>query len=380
MNSTTTGTEHGASVQVRNVKKTYGSFVALGGVDLDVIPGEFLSLLGPSGSGKTTLLDLFAGFRKPTAGAISIDGRPVADLRPNKRDIGVVFQHYALFPHMTAYENVAFPLKRRPTAKAEIKSRVHEALELVGLEEYGNRRPNELSGGQQQRVAFARALVFRPRILLMDEPLGALDKKLRDRLQLEIMRIHDEVGITFVYVTHDQEEALLMSNRVAVFSQGLISQIGSPRTLYDRPETLFVAEFVGESNFFAGQLEAGENSGTLSYFGQSLRCPSIRAAVEKDSTILVRPERLVVTAADGGDAVPSGCPNLTGRVVQLLYLGSHRKLEVKLDVGGAVVTCRESARVPSTLRVDSDVSVWWEPDDGVLLDGHPEPDEAHTAT
>ena len=373
-------TEHGASVQVRDVEKKFGSFVALGGINLDVIPGEFLSLLGPSGSGKTTLLNLIAGFRKPSAGSISIDGQPVADLRPNKRDIGVVFQHYALFPHMTAFENVAFPLKRRRTARAEIKTRVHEALELVGLAEYGNRRPNELSGGQQQRVAFARALVFEPRILLMDEPLGALDKKLRDRLQLEIMRIHDEVGITFIYVTHDQEEALLMSDRVAVFSQGLISQIGSPRTLYDRPETLFVAEFVGESNFFSGQLETGGNGTTLNYCGQSLRCPDAPGPEEKDSTILVRPERLVVTAAREADAVPSGYSPLAGRVQQLLYLGSHRKIEVVLAVSGVVMTCRESARVPSTLQPGDDVHVWWEPDDGVLLRGHPALDEAHVAT
>ena len=231
--------------------KRYGEAVALDGISLVVEPGEFVSLLGPSGSGKTTTLNLIAGFAKPTAGDILMDGRPIAELPPHRRDIGVVFQHYALFPQLTASENVAFPLRRRRVPKPEIRERVTSALEMVELEGLEDRHPRELSGGQQQRVALARAIVFNPRVLLMDEPLGALDRKLRDSLQRQIKRLHQELGITFVYVTHDQDEAMSLSERVAVFNNGRIEQIGTPVELYEQPNSRFVAEFLGESNVLA---------------------------------------------------------------------------------------------------------------------------------
>ncbi len=249
------------ALTLRNLTKIYGDLHAVDDVSLDVAPGEFVTLLGPSGSGKTTTLRIIGGFIKPEAGTVSLDGRDLTKVPPYKRDIGMVFQNYALFPHMTASENVGFPLQMRRVPKAEVKEKVREALRLVRLEELGDRYPKQLSGGQQQRVALARSFSFDPQLLLMDEPLGALDKKLREALQLEVLRISRQLGVTVVYVTHDQEESLVMSDRIAIYNEGRIEQIGTGEDLYERPVSLFVADFVGESNIYRGTLQADPYAG-----------------------------------------------------------------------------------------------------------------------
>src|SRR5829696_2864246 len=254
---------HVARVVFDAIEKRYQAVRAVDGIDLDIAPGEFLTLLGPSGSGKTTSLMMLAGFEIPTDGEIYVDGEPIAAIPPYKRNIGMVFQNYALFPHMTVGENIAFPLKLRKLPKNEVRRRTAEALELVKLPGYEGRFPRQLSGGQQQRIAVARALVFNPRVLLMDEPLGALDKQLRESLQLEIKSLHDQLGVTILYVTHDQQEALVMSDRIAVMNEGKIEQIGTPTGLYDAPRTRFVASFIGESNFFEGRLIQGDGRGSV---------------------------------------------------------------------------------------------------------------------
>ena len=244
----------GAAVVLEKVSKSFGPVIAVDDVSVTIEPGEFITLLGPSGSGKTTTLMMIAGFDHPSAGEIYIDGTPIVGVPPYRRGIGMVFQNYALFPHLTVAENVAFALKQRSVAKPEIVGRVAETLDIVRLRGYEARYPRQLSGGQQQRVALARAIIFHPRVLLMDEPLSALDKQLREELQLEMKRLHQQLGITFIYVTHDQREALIMSDRIAVMNQGRIEQAGSPSDLYDRPATRFVAGFIGESNFLEGEV------------------------------------------------------------------------------------------------------------------------------
>ena len=266
----------GATLKLRNLVKSYSGTTVVDGISLDVAPGEFVTLLGPSGSGKTTTLNMIAGFCSVTAGDIFMDGNPIARLKPHKRNIGVVFQHYALFPHMTVTENVAFPLKQRRLSKERVLTDVADALDLVKMRPFGDRYPGQLSGGQQQRVALARDLVFRPRLLLMDEPLGALDKNLREALQLEIKRIHREVGISFVYVTHDQEEALGLSDRIAIFNRGRIDQAGSATDLYERPESVFVADFIGESNKLGGHVV--RHNGQPNCSGMEIGCPFRPAA------------------------------------------------------------------------------------------------------
>ena len=244
-----------AYVRFVGVQKTYdGETLVVRDFDLDVARGEFLTLLGPSGSGKTTCLMMLAGFESVTQGEIVLDGRPINNAPPHKRDIGVVFQNYALFPHMTVDENVAFPLEVRKVPQAEIEARTRRALDMVQLSGFGHRRPAQLSGGQQQRVAVARALVFEPKLVLMDEPLGALDKQMREQMQYEVKHLHERLGVTVVYVTHDQTEALTMSNRIAVMQQGAIQQIATPQDLYDRPENAFVAQFIGENNRLLGMV------------------------------------------------------------------------------------------------------------------------------
>ena len=243
----------GASIELTDVSKSFGPVTAVRDVNLLIEPGEFVTLLGPSGSGKTTTLNVISGFDKPTTGTLKVDGKDLAGLPTHKRGMGMVFQQYALFPHMTVLANVMYPLKQRKIGKRAAAEQARDALAAVHLEDYGARKPSELSGGQQQRVALARAIVYEPRVLLMDEPLGALDKKLRESLQLEIKRLHKEVGSTFVFVTHDQEEALALSDRIAVFNNGTIEQIGTAEDLYERPASLFVARFLGDSSTFAGE-------------------------------------------------------------------------------------------------------------------------------
>jgi putative spermidine/putrescine transport system ATP-binding protein len=355
----------GASLDLIGLVKRYGDSAAVADVSLNVPAGEFVTLLGPSGSGKTTTLNMIAGFVEVDEGEILLDAQPIADLPSHKRDIGVVFQHYALFPHMTAAENVAFPLKRRKVARPERERRVRAALDLVRLGDFADRYPRQLSGGQQQRVALARALVFEPRILLMDEPLGALDKKLREWLQLEFKRIHDELGITFIYVTHDQEEALVLSDRIAVFNDGRIEQVGTADDLYESPQTLFVAEFIGESNVFAGRVRHdGGGSYSLVGDGYELRACETTVADGVAGVLVVRPERLTIRR---GHEPPSPDHNvLAGTARQVIYLGSARKVEVALPDGRAVVV-RESVSTGEAIEPGAAVEVSWAPDDSVLV-------------
>jgi len=305
----------GAAVAVRDVTKSYGSVVAVRGVSLDMQAGEFVSLLGPSGSGKTTLLMMIAGFEMPDAGAIHVGDRDITHVAPNRRDIGMVFQRYALFPHMTVAQNIAFPLRMRKTPKVEIAQKVDAALELVQLEGFGDRTPHQLSGGQQQRIAVARALVFEPSVLLMDEPLGALDKKLREQMQIEIKRIQQRLGVTVIYVTHDQEEALTMSDRVAVIAGGELAQVGTPVELYQHPRTPFVADFIGKMNFLRGEyVGSSDTQGFVRLADQttiagpkSLNGSAVPLRVGEGVRIAIRPERIsLMQRGEGGSFAISG--------------------------------------------------------------------------
>src|SRR5918911_4700666 len=277
-------------IELRGVSKRYGSNIALRGLDLEIHDGEFFCLLGPSGCGKTTTLNLIGGFVAPTEGTIWLRGRRIDTLPPHKRPVNTVFQSYALFPHMSVRDNVAFGLKMDRVKRQEASRRVNEALALVGLEEYGDRTPAQLSGGQQQRVAVARALVKRPAVLLLDEPLGALDLKLRQRLQVELAQIHREVGTTFVYVTHDQEEAMSLATRIAVMSHGRIQQIGTPSEIYYKPRSRFVADFIGESNFLEVEARRDEPGFARLADGRAVPCSVNGSHAGGRATLMVRPE------------------------------------------------------------------------------------------
>ncbi len=328
-------------IRFEAVSKHYGTQAALDRVSLEVEPGEFLTLLGPSGSGKTTLLMVLAGFTRPTAGRVLVGGRDVTRLPPHRRDFGVVFQSYALFPHMTVAQNVAYPLRMRGRPRAEIARRVEEALALVRLEGLGQRRPDQLSGGQKQRVALARAIVFEPRVLLMDEPLSALDKKLREAMQIEIRRLHERLGITTLYVTHDQREALTLSDRVAVIEGGRIRQLDPPRTLYEAPRSRFVAEFVGEATL----LPVARQGGGLGWRGRPIR--TMRPVPESDPLFLVlRPERLELLPA--GAAGGAGPNRLEGTLEDLVFQGESRLAEVRLEDGTPL-----AVRLPASPRGES---------------------------
>ncbi|QSR24847.1 polyamine ABC transporter ATP-binding protein [Nocardioides aromaticivorans] len=356
----------GASIELRNLVKRYNGLAALRDVSLDLPAGEFVTLLGPSGSGKTTTLNTISGFLKPDEGQVLMNGHRIEAVPPHKRDIGMVFQSYALFPHMTVSANVAFPLKRRKVPKAELRERVGRSLELVGLDGMGGRHPRELSGGQQQRVALARALVFEPSVLLMDEPLGALDRRLRATLQLEFKRIHRELGITFVYVTHDQDEALVMSDRIAVFNNGSIEQVGTAEDLYERPASLFVAEFLGDSNVLPGVVDGVVGAGTGRLHGDryDLAVPDgSPLAPGSRGVMVVRPERLAVVPEHANGTHANALP---GRVKQLIYMGGIRRLEVELDAGFTVVS-QEQAGAESTVRPGDAVLATWDPNQSVIL-------------
>ncbi|WP_456695350.1 ABC transporter ATP-binding protein [Aeromicrobium sp. P5_D10] len=357
----TQGEAPGARVRVTGVTKHYKEVVALDDLSIDIEAGEFITLLGASGSGKSTLLSIIAGFMTPTTGSVEVGGEDLTRVPPYRRGLGMVFQNYALFPHMSVFDNVAFPLRRRKVAKSQVAERVQKALDTVELGHLASRMPQQLSGGQQQRVALARAIVFEPRVLLLDEPLGALDKRLRDQLQFELKRLHKELGITFVFVTHDQEEALAMSDRIALMRDGRIIQIDAPRDLYEKPVERYAAEFLGESNILEGVI----HEGSFDRLGVSLRLARSAAASVNGSALLIRPEHLGLYAA--GTEVPAEHNALPGTVRELVYLGSTRRVEVVLDDGQHVV-----ARTPIDPRgggpIPGDpVMVAWDRDCGVLL-------------
>ncbi|MEU6466740.1 ABC transporter ATP-binding protein [Streptomyces sp. NPDC046976] len=312
-----TATEQAATVEFRGLRREFGATVALDGLDLTVRPGEFLALLGPSGCGKTTALRMLAGFEHPDAGAVLVDGRDITQVPAHRRDAGMVFQSYSLFPHLSAVDNVAFGLRMRGVRAAERRSRAAELLELVGLGDKGERFPHQLSGGQQQRIALARALALRPRVLLLDEPLSALDAKVRLSLREEIRRLQQELGITTLFVTHDQEEALSIADRVAVMRAGRLEQCAEPAELYGRPATAFVAEFVGTMSRIPGELK----DGTVEVLGQ--RLPADGEAADGTVDVLVRPENLRVRADAQGGA----------RVVATAFLGAVVRLTVRLADG-----------------------------------------------
>lgn len=318
-------------VSFRGVQKSYdGENLIVKDLNLEIRKGEFLTLLGPSGSGKTTSLMMLAGFETPTAGEIQLAGRSINNVPPHKRDIGMVFQNYALFPHMTVAENLAFPLTVRGLNKSDVSDKVKKVLSMVQLDTFAQRYPAQLSGGQQQRVALARALVFEPQLVLMDEPLGALDKQLREHMQMEIKHLHQRLGVTVVYVTHDQGEALTMSDRVAVFHQGEIQQIAPPRTLYEEPKNTFVANFIGENNRLNGRLHSHTGDRCIVELGRGEKVEALAVNVGKTGepvTLSIRPERISLNGAS------DQCVNrFSGRVEEFIYLGDH--VRVRLEVCG----------------------------------------------
>jgi putative spermidine/putrescine transport system ATP-binding protein len=344
-------------LSLKDIRKRFGSVVALAGIDLKVPDGEIVTILGPSGSGKTTLLKIVAGFELPDSGEVELAGRTITYLTPAARGIGMVFQNYALFPHMRVVENIAFPLEMRRVPRAETTARVGRALALVGLAGYEGRYPRQLSGGQQQRVALARAIVFEPRLLLLDEPFGALDRKLRGQMQLEVKRLQRRLGITALFVTHDQEEALVLSDRIAIMNSGLIEQIGAPAEIYSRPANRFVADFIGESNIYRGKVSS-TSGGALAVTlvtGQTFiaRGASPRP-VGADVGLVLRPEApSELKYADSAENVASGI------VEDVVYIGDAIKYAIRLDAGGELVVrwpFRQNLRL---LAVGEPLRVGW---------------------
>ena len=362
-------------VELIGVTKRFGEVTAVDRMNLAIPAGSFTSLLGPSGCGKTTTLRMIAGFEQPTEGEILLAGRPIAGVPPYQRNVNTVFQHYALFPHMDVAQNVGYGLRQRKVVKDEEKRRVAEALELVRLAGYGKRRTWEMSGGQQQRVALARALVNHPTVLLLDEPLGALDLKLRKEMQLELKALQQEVGITFIYVTHDQEEALTMSDMIVVMRDGLIQQMGGPSDLYEKPVNRFVADFIGSSNFIAGTIAAsddGDHVTVSSERGLTLRGRvtdrSASPAVGDTVTVVIRPERLEVAAADA--PAVAGWTAVGGRIHQGTYLGHQTEYRVHTDQAGELIVRLQNsmgASIGQSLGPGDPVVVRWREEANLVL-------------
>ena len=360
--------EHAVLVRFANVQKSYdGRNMIVKDLNLDIREGEFLTLLGPSGSGKTTSLMMLAGFETPTSGTIELNGRSLNNVPPHKRNIGMVFQNYALFPHMTVAENLVFPLNVRKLNRSEIEQRVKHALAMVQLEAFADRYPAQMSGGQQQRVALARALVFEPQLVLMDEPLGALDKQLREHMQIEIKHLHEKLGITVVYVTHDQGEALTMSDRVAVFNDGEIQQIDAPIELYERPVTSFVANFIGENNRSSGVLtKLGEHYGEISLeTGRTVQgvIANKKLALGDRASVSIRPERAILNPQEGqADHV------LKGILREIIYFGDHVRLRIELENNPSFYIKQAISLTDPSLVEGSVVTVGWVRDFMRILD------------
>lgn len=361
---------HGASVQIDHVSKQFTDDgpMAVSDVSLDIEPGEFMTLLGPSGSGKTTTLNIIAGFEAASSGRVLINGEDVLPLPPYKRNLGMVFQNYALFPHMTVAANVAFPLEQRRLSRAEVRKKVGTALDVVGLTGYEKRTPKQLSGGQQQRVALARAFVFEPPVLLMDEPLGALDKRLREQLQGEIARIHRELGVTVVFVTHDQDEALSLSDRIAVYRDGRIEQCGTPEELYVRPESVFVADFLGDSNIYRGTVSrsSGGDAVTLGEHTQ-ITVPSERLGDVQTAAVMIRPEKIGLF--EDTREVPALAANRLDVIIEeVVYQGAFQKVHftTKDGVRGVV---RGAGSPTRSFAPGGNAVVAWDPEDSIVFPG-----------
>ena len=354
-----------AYLRLREVVKSYdGKVAAVDHVSIDVERGEFVTFLGPSGSGKTTTLLMIAGFEHPTGGAIELDGRDLVARKPYQRNIGMVFQNYALFPHMTVAENIGFPLSVRGEPAAEIAKRVERALGMVQLGGFGARRPAQLSGGQQQRVAVARALVFEPKLILMDEPLGALDKQLREQMQFEIRRLHQRLGVTMVYVTHDQSEALTMSDRIAVFHRGRIQQLDGPERIYEEPANAFVARFIGENNRLNGVLESATGARcTIRLAGDTRIDGSLAETLAAGApvTISLRPERVQIPLA-GHTMSAAVTSRLEGTLREVIYLGDHVRLRVALPGNDEFMVKRPISETHALPAIGAIVELAWAPE------------------
>ena len=347
---------------IKGLGKEYGSVTALEPSNLTVNTGEFVTLLGPSGSGKTTLLQMISGLVEPTHGELWVDGKNYTHTAVNKRDMGLVFQHYALFPHMTVSENIAFPLKMRGTESKEVSARVSETLAKVQLEKFASRFPRELSGGQQQRVALARCFVYRPQIILMDEPLGALDKNLREHMQFEIKRLHREFGTTVIYVTHDQEEALVLSDRICLMNHAKIEQLGTPRQIYSEPATVFAAKFIGMSNILGGKITglSGDHALVDTQHGQFPVHNKHKLPVGSDAHIVLRPEQMKQGRSDSTDV-----SNITGTVSEVIYVGSDTRLLVTLKDGETIIVLHDGV---STMPSAGDpITYHWHNQQAVLV-------------
>jgi spermidine/putrescine transport system ATP-binding protein len=361
-------------VRLERVTKRFHEVVAVDDLSLEIEHGSFFSMLGPSGCGKTTTLRMIGGFEEPTAGSVFLGDADVTGLPPFKRDVNTVFQSYALFPHLTVFENVAFGLRRKRVASDDVRRRVGEMLELVELPGYERRRPSQLSGGQQQRVALARALINQPRVLLLDEPLGALDLKLRKQMQIELKRIQTEVGITFIYVTHDQEEAMTMSDRIAVMRAGRIEQLGTPEELYERPHTAFVAGFLGVSNLLDGEVLGREGPWVAVRLadGSVLRAPSDGVNGASSVRVGVRPEKLRVEPADAAAAAADGTVNsLGGTVLDASYIGVSTQYLIQTGDGHRVVVYAQNLEVSGASAALSDgqsVRVSWKPQHSFVIE------------
>ena len=348
------------------IDKSYdGKELVVKNLNLNISEGEFLTLLGPSGSGKTTTLMMLAGFENPTSGEIFLDSKPISTITPHKRGIGMVFQNYALFPHMTVFENLAFPLRVRKISNEEIDKQINKALSMVSLTTFENRMPNQLSGGQQQRVAVARALVFEPKLVLMDEPLGALDKNLRESMQYELKHIHESLGVTVVYVTHDQGEALTMSNRIAVFNDGYIQQLSSPDELYERPKNSFVAKFIGENNTINGEIvESNQNECKVKT--QNGEIISAKPVTVKDvgqkTSLSLRPERVIINPEENIKN------SFESSIQEIIYHGDHTRLRVNLLNHNDFILKVPNANNSVSLNNGNKIKIGWKPEDCRALD------------